>query len=405
MDINDRRRESKRLKAEARSIMSDAEDAGRDMTAEEEQKFDRLMDQADKHDANVNRAERARDDDRDDAEQAARERGDRGQRDERSPAERAFSAYLRGGRSAVPAELQRALVAGNDPEGGFLVAPMQFVTELLKGVDDMVDIRRLATVRRLTRAESLGIPTLDTDASDAEWTSEIGTGSDDDAMRFGRRELRPHPLAKRVKVSRKLIRNAAMDPEDIVRQRMEYKFGTTAENAYMTGDGNEKPLGLFAASTDGISTSRDVTIGTGGAIPLTTATSDQLIDAKYTLKAQYWSRARWLFHRDLVKTTRKIKESTTGQYIWQPGLAGDRPDTILEVPYTANEFVPNTVSANAYVGMIADFSFYHIADALEFEVQRLVELYAETNQVGFIGRLESDGMPVLEEAFVRLQVG
>jgi hypothetical protein len=36
-------------------------------------------------------------------------------------------------------------------------------------------------------------------------------------------------------------------------------------------------------------------------------------------------------------------------------------------------------------------------------VQRLVELYAETNQVGFIGRAEVDGMPVLAEAFARLK--
>jgi HK97 family phage major capsid protein len=53
--------------------------------------------------------------------------------------------------------------------------------------------------------------------------------------------------------------------------------------------------------------------------------------------------------------------------------------------------------------MYADFSYYWIVDALDMEVQRLVELYAETNQVGFIGRLETDAMPVLEEAFVRLK--
>jgi hypothetical protein len=29
---------------------------------------------------------------------------------------------------------------------------------------------------------------------------------------------------------------------------------------------------------------------------------------------------------------------------------------------------------------------------------------AETNQVGFIGRLETDGAPVLEEAFVRVKL-
>jgi hypothetical protein len=36
------------------------------------------------------------------------------------------------------------------------------------------------------------------------------------------------------------------------------------------------------------------------------------------------------------------------------------------------------------------------------EMQRLVELYAATNQIGFIGRKETDGMPVLAEAFVRV---
>ncbi len=35
-------------------------------------------------------------------------------------------------------------------------------------------------------------------------------------------------------------------------------------------------------------------------------------------------------------------------------------------------------------------------------IQRLAELYAATNQVGFIARKETDGMPVLEEAFARL---
>jgi HK97 family phage major capsid protein len=64
--------------------------------------------------------------------------------------------------------------------------------------------------------------------------------------------------------------------------------------------------------------------------------------------------------------------------------------------------VPNTQTAGLYVGMCGDFSFYWIADALDVTVQRLVELYAETNQVGFIGRKETDGMPVLPEAFSRL---
>lgn len=178
---------------------------------------------------------------------------------------------------------------------------------------------------------------------------------------------------------------------------MAYKFSVTQEKAFMTGDGNKKPLGLFTASTQGISTARDVQTGSA-----TDVTADGLIDAKYTLKPQYWARARWLWHRDAIRRIRKLKD-LNGVYIWQAGLASDRPDSILDVPYVVSEWVPNTFTTGLYVGMIADFSFYWIVDALDMEVQRLVELYATANQVGFIGRLETDGMPVLEEAFVRIK--
>lgn len=275
---------------------------------------------------------------------------------------------------------------------------MEWVNELIKKVDDAVPLRGLATIRQLRTAESLGVPTLDTDLTDAEWTTEVGTGSQDDSLRFGRRELDPNPLAKRVKVSRKLMRLTTGKAEDIVRDRMAYKFGVTQEKGYMTGDGNKKPLGLFVASADGISTGRDVNSGLA-----TGFTANGLIEAKYTLKAGYWNAARWLFHRDALKAIRKLKTTTDEQYVWQPGLASDRPDTILDVPYIVSEFVPNTFTDGLYGGMIADFSYYWIAEAMGLEIQRLNELYAETDQIGFIGRQEIDAMPVLEEAFVRIK--
>jgi HK97 family phage major capsid protein len=70
-----------------------------------------------------------------------------------------------------------------------------------------------------------------------------------------------------------------------------------------------------------------------------------------------------------------------------------------------SEYAPNTFTSGKYVGILGDFRFYWIADALDMQIQRLVELYAETNQVGLIGRLETDGMPVLSEAFTRVTLG
>jgi len=74
-------------------------------------------------------------------------------------------------------------------------------------------------------------------------------------------------------------------------------------------------------------------------------------------------------------------------------------------PYKMSEYCPNTFESGKYVGIIGDFKNYWIADALSMRIQRLNELYAASNQIGFIGRLESDGLPVLEEAFARITLG
>lgn len=409
MDIRVLEKQRDKLAHQARGILTIAqEDDGRDLTTEEEQEFDRIMDEVDGIDKNIGREKRLAEAERVAAEHDEPDEPNPGDPDRDNSPEavqmRAFNRYLRDGVVRLTPDEQRALAVTPDDQGGFLVAPQQFVNELIKFIDDQVVIRQFATGHQLTEAESLGIPTMETDVSDLDWTTELETGDEDAGPTFGKREFRPHPMAKRLKVSRTLLRKSSRDPETIVRERLGYKVGTTQENSYMTGDGAQKPLGLFTASPDGIPTSRDVTIGTGGAIPLTTATSDDLIDAKYTLKEAYWRRARWLFHRDLIKIYRKLKDGD-GNYLWVPGLAGGRPDTIVELPYTVSEFAPNTVSANAYVGLLGDLSFYHYVDSLQLEIQRLVELYAETNQVGFIARYEGDGMPVLAEAFVRLQVG
>ena len=406
MDINSLRQKRASLVTAARAIL-DAVPADQTINAEDEARFDKLMEDADGLDEDIEREERARAAEKRVADElvtepAAPQPGD--PPDPREASTAAFRQYLANGRSALTEDQARALQVTPDDQGGHLVAPQQFVEQLIKFVDDMVVIRGFATTHQLTTAESLGAPSLDTDVADFDWTTELGTGSEDDSLRFGKRELSPHPLAKRIKVSRTLLRKSSMPAEDIVVQRLGYKVGVTQEKAYMTGDGNQKPLGLFVASTQGIPTSRDSNIGAAGAIPLTNSTAaDQLIDAKYTLKEAYWRNARWLFHRDLIKVVRKLKDSD-GQYCWIPGIAGGAPDTILELPFTVSEFAPNTIGANTYVGMVGDFSFYWIVDSLEFEIQRLVELYAETNQVGFIGRYEGDAMPVLAEPFVRLKV-
>jgi HK97 family phage major capsid protein len=305
--------------------------------------------------------------------------------------------YMRSGR---PSAEQRAMQADSDTEGGFIATPQQFVADLIQNVDDLLFIRQYATVEQVPTADSLGRPTLDTDLNDADWTSELGTGSLDESMRFGKRELKPHPLAKRTKISRTLVRKAAIDIVGKVRERLAYKFASTQEKGFLTGDSVNKPLGMFVASNDGIPTSRDIATGNTA----TAVTFDGLKEAKWGLKQQYHAAARWIAHRDFAKMVDKIKDGE-GRYVWQASVLAGTPDTLLNFPLHLSEFAPNTFTSGLYAAILGDISFYHIAEALSFEVQTLLELYAETNQVGYIGRAEIDGMPALAEAFVRVKLG
>ena len=83
-------------------------------------------------------------------------------------------------------------------------------------------------------------------------------------------------------------------------------------------------------------------------------------------------------------------------------MRAGEPDRLLNVPIFMSEFAPNTFTTGQFVGIIGDFRFYWIADAFDMEIQSLLELYARTNQTGFIARLKTDGMPQIEEAFARV---
>lgn len=391
-----------RVVAEMRGLLERSKAEKRALNTEEQSSYDQLFARQDELKASIEREQKQAELEHEfrvgrpeKAEAAAREGSD-----ERSQfVKQAFRNFLRGGFGALREEEVRALSAGSHVDGGAIVPPQQWTADLLKAVDDRTVIRPLATKFTVERALSLGVPVLDADPSDADWTSELGTGQEDLAMRFGSRELIPHPLAKRIKISNKLIRSSVIPVEALVQERLAYKFAITEEKALLTGSGANQPLGLFTAHASGIPTSRDV----AGSNTQTAIVADTLFDMKYAVKEQYQANGSWLFHRDAVKMIMKLKD-LENQYLWQPGLTVGQPDTLLGRPVLQSEFVPNTFTSGRYVGLFGDFSYVWIVDAMELTVQKLVELYAETNQTGYVCRKEMDGMPVLAEAFARCKL-
>ncbi len=304
---------------------------------------------------------------------------------------RRFNEYLASGVA------QLGLQNSKDTKGGYL-APIVMAAELIKFVDNMVFMRQLANVLPpIPEAISLGCPSYDTDPGDADWTAEIPASdiTEDDNVTLGKRELMPHLLTKLLKVGEKLLRVSTIDVESFLVERLGYVFGVALEKGYMTGTGNKQPLGVFTADANGISTGRDTT-----ASSTTAFTMDDLFTLKYSVKPQYQQRGSWLVSRTFMRNLRKLKDGI-GQYFM--GING-QPDMLLDRPVFQSEYVPATFTTGLYVAIFGDFSRYWIVDSLQLTIRNLIELFALKNQVGILGKMESDGMPVLEEAFARLKL-
>lgn len=315
--------------------------------------------------------------------------------------EAAFSRFLRRQSLSVADQEMLSVRTDSNTSGGYTVVPEVFASELIKNVDDEVMMRGMCRVLPpLTGAVAFTAPVRTAKAASAAWSSELGSPTADTALAFGKRKLEPHYLSAEIDVSRDFMRVSTLPVDAFIREEIARDCGELMENAYLTGSGSQQPLGILTASNNGISTARDVSTDN----TTTAITADGLINAFYSLKMNYRVGSTWMFHRDAIKMIRKLKDGS-GQYLWQQGIVAGNPDTILGRPVVTNEFFSNTFTSGLYVGIVGDFSWYWIVDAIDIEILVLQELEARSNLVVYLARMKTDGAPVKEEAFARVKLG
>lgn len=385
----------KRAKAleDSKAIYSKYE--GKEMPAEDKASMDAFDKEFDSLTDKINDAEKRLNRERIAGEKPAEETPP-GAKDEKSVE---FMNYLRtGDRKSL--ETYNSLSQSQPTQTGYLIPPEKFVQDLITDMADTTFMRQKANVLpALQGAHSLGYPTRTSGMSGGAWGTEVSAAPEATDPTVGKREFKPHPFTALLKVSKTLIRNYA-GADGYVRNEYGRYYGSEQEQAYMTGDGANKPLGVFTASNDGIPVSRDVSTGN-------TATEikfDGLIEAMMSVKAQYRSAADWILSRTAIKQLMKLKDSN-GQYIWQPSVQTGQPDRLLSHAVNESEYVPATFTAGLYVGLFGNLKNYWIVDSLAMEMQVLYELYATTNQIGYIGRFETDGAPIIPESFARIKLG
>ena len=294
---------------------------------------------------------------------------------------KAFWNQMRG-RSTY--EVRNALQVGELTEGGYTV-PDEFEHQLIEGLEDENIMRGLVHTIR-TGSGDHKIPIVASHGT-GSWVEEEGTIPESDDA-FSQISLSAHKFATMIRISRELLNDSAFDLAAYIAHEFVRRAGAAEEQAILTGDGSHKPIGLLHAT---LGAETGVTTASATAI-----TADELIDMQHSLKSGYRRKACWIMNDATISAIRKLKDGQ-GQYIWQPGIKEGAPDMLFNQKVLMSNYMPLIASGNKVI-LYGDFSYYWLAEREGRTLERLNELYAVTDQVGFKMTERLDGRLILPEA-------
>ncbi len=299
----------------------------------------------------------------------------------------AFERYLQGGERNTPLEITATLTKGTGTQVGYLVAT-EYETTIRKAVYPLNIMRRLATV--ITSSTDSVIP-LEGALPTFGWIDELGAYPKTD-LTVGRAGYSAYKLGGIILASEEILADAFVDLPAYIADRSKVSIAATEEAAFTIGDGNKKPTGVVPSATLGLTTASATAIA-----------PDEVLDFMDSLPIGYHPNAQLLATVAWRSKIRKLK-TTTGEYIWQPGLQAGVPDTLNGKTLNISAYMA-TPAANAIVALFGDFSYYTIVDRLGLYLRQLNELYAETGQVGFQLHERVDGKLLIPAAIVSMKMG
>lgn len=386
------REERAKLHTEATALLESEE-----MSAEDETRFDAIMADCDKLEAQIKRLEWHHDAGKDlEARietRAGREDITTGEAERDMQAENeAFSAWVRGGMQALNDEqrdimgrrytnIQAAQSVGTDSAGGYLV-PDEYQKKLEAALLAFGGMREVATVVPSSSGGALTLPSMNDTSNEGELLSENTEAGTQDVT-FGALVMNAYTYSsKLVPVSLQLLQDSAFPIDTLLTGILADRIGRITNKHFTIGTGSDQPNGIVTASTQGVQ-------GTTG--QTTSVTYDDLIELEHSVDPAYRAApgCGWMMHDTTVKILKKLKDGDS-RPLWQPGMAVREPDTINNYKWTVNQHVP-VMAASAKSILFGELSKYLIRDVKGVTLLRLTERYAEKLQVGFLAFVRCDG--------------
>jgi len=373
------------LAKQARNLLD--QNPGASWKDEHQTQYDGFIDEIERIDAAIERHQKVMD------LTAEREFGERGGREHEARVNDdgrviVFDKWCRNGERGLSdeelASIHNTMSTTTDSEGGYTV-PSTVATSILDALKSYGGMRTVADVIRTGSGAAMNFPTSDGTSEEGEIVGENASATDDDAD-FGTKGLPVYKFSSKViTVPWELLQDSSADIEAFIRGRLQTRLGRITNRKFTLGTGVSEPNGVITAAS----------VGKTGAVAATAAiTYDDLVDLEHSVDPAYRPNAKYMFHDDMLKMIRKLKDDQ-GRPIFVPGYdqgnPGGAPDRLLNRDIVINQHVASP-AASAVSIAFGDFSYYKIRDVMAVTLFRFTDsAYTKKGQVGFLAWMRSGG--------------
>lgn len=224
----------------------------------------------------------------------------------------------------------KALSTTTGGDGGFAV-PTVIDSEIEKQLRDLSPMRSICKVKIIETSDYKRLLS-DTSASSG-WVSETGARAETATPQLTAITITPGEIYANAAASQRALDDMQFDAEAWLTEEVAEVFAAEEGNAFINGDGDNKPTGFLHSSVVG--TLGKVTTNASGDFD----GPDNLVDLVHALKARYRQGAKFVMNSGTLAAVRKMKDGD-GNFIWRPGLIEGQPDMLLGYPVIEAEDMP-----------------------------------------------------------------
>jgi HK97 family phage major capsid protein len=355
---------------EAKALLDHAASEGRDLSATEQETYDRINTDLDERTSIIEKLQK----DMDREARAAEVRVPQVQTSERTDND--ILRSLARGEMRVHTFEKRQMTKTSDagvvPQGFYDV-----LQEQLRYTGPWTNENVGYTILTTNSGEDIKVPTQ-TAFSAATATAEaaVFTASNPTTSFL---TLRAHKFGTLITVSRELLEDSGIDLVSFIGRQAGNAIGNIVNQKLAIGTGTDEPNGLFVAAGSGVrGTATDFAFS-----------ADDLIDLVHSVDSAYASRPNTGFQmrRASLSTLRKLKDGE-GRFIYDPTLGTQA--LLLGYPVYENPFAPAIGTAAKSV-VFGDMSSYHVRQVGGVEIARSDDAFFTTDLVAFRVSIRVDG--------------